>query len=654
MSKRASLKFGPGEPSGFTGLTTASFNDVQPARILRELLQNSLDAAVEAGEKTATVRFELSTMREADIPDLAGYEKAFREATKYHRDKDNGLSDPAEQVVKTIEGAIERVKDGNHYLLSVLDNGIGFDQKRMTAVLSDGSGAKAEGAAGSYGVGHFAAVSASDLHYLLYGGVSKEGKRIASGFTILAGRSGKEHPVSARGFLVKKLLSGTKNKLFSFLSAEDIPIIDQALSRVQRDWAHGSVVMIPGFNYFGFENGWLADIVERVAAFNFSAAIHAGDLIVEVDETAAKGDITRVDADTLGAILEAEGGRVRSFRSDTWYRGLRPSGQNALSAYRTLLERPSLIGTMIGQVDIRVVHPAPTGRTRLDLFRNGMWITDDVPELNPSTFTEWEPFQAVLMPKQETELHRLVRKAEGPMHDQLVLKLLHQGERDQLKTAFRSIATWIKTQVPKRSVAETYTPDDFLVVSSGGNGGPDGVGDFSVWGRPVVVQRARFSQQRPERERSGVETSVDLDEESDKQQSTTETKRQSKQAKGGTRRVRPLPFRSTGVPTGPGRYSIEIECEEVVPEILLRLRIDENTDAASDRLWPDEELVLRSFRAKGQDGSPLPGELQDSNTSIRLRGLSANTYTIAIEYSVPKGFEEAVRTPVFRVDLHKP
>ena len=41
------LKFGAGEPSGFTGYTTASFNHVPPAKILREILQNSLDAAVE-------------------------------------------------------------------------------------------------------------------------------------------------------------------------------------------------------------------------------------------------------------------------------------------------------------------------------------------------------------------------------------------------------------------------------------------------------------------------------------------------------------------------------------------------------------------------------------------------------------------------------
>lgn len=648
MSKPASLKFGPGEPSGFTNEATASFNDVPPARILRELLQNSLDAAVEAGRRPATVRFELSVLRRADLPDLAGYEDAFRAATEYHRAKDGRLSDPADQVVTVMEEALMAVKNDYHWMLSVLDNGIGFDEKRMTAVLSDGSGAKAEGAAGSYGVGHFSAVAASDLRYVLYGGAPKQGKRIASGFAILASRPGKKHPISARGFLVKRLFGGHENKLFSFLSGEGVPpVVNRALSDVRKAWGHGSVVMIPGFNYFGYE-GWLADIVTRVAAFNFSAAIHAGDLVVEVDETAAeRGTKTSVNADTLAGILEAERERVRAFRSDTWYRGLRPSGQNAWAAYQALLESQSLVPTMVGEADVRVLHPVGTGKTRLDLFRNGMWITDDIPDLNPSIFADYEPFQAVLMPKQGTELHRLIRKAEGPMHDQLVQKLLRPAEREQLQTACRGIAAWVKNRVPKRTVKAMYTPDDFLVVASGGDGGVSGASSFSMWGAPVVVQRARLSQQRTDG--GGEEADVDPDGKGRQGQHGERTRRQ----KTAPKKLRPLPFRSTGVPGGQGRYNIEIESRDAIGEVLLKFRIDENTDATSDRLWPDEDVELRSFRATARDGTALAGKLEDGNTTIRLRGLTANTYTIAIEYVAPAGFDAAVQAPVFRVDLHK-
>lgn len=648
MSK-PSLRFGPGDLSGFTSLTTATFNDAPPAKILRELLQNSLDAAVEAGEKTATVRFEVSFLAKAGVPDLTGYERTFREAVGYHQKRNNGqLDDPAQQVVDTIE---DTLGEGEHCLLTVSDNGIGFDQRRMTAVLGDGSGAKEAGAAGSYGVGHFSALAASSLRYVLYGGVSRSGARIASGLTILAGRPGKRRPQSARGYFVKKLLGGQGNKLFEFATAREVPpVIKTALSKIRKEWRHGSVVMIPAFNYFGFESDrWLTDIIPLVAALNFSVAIHAGKLVVEVDETAVDGGtFKKVGADNLREVLESVRDRVRAFRSDTWLSGLRPSGQDAWAAYQALSQgRLTRVPTMAGHADVHVLVPAPAGKTRLDLFRNGMWITAEVPYLSPSSFTDWEPFQAVLIPRSGTKLHRLVRKTEGPMHDEISLKLLSKDERELLRTALRAVATWLKNEVPKMN-AETYTPEDFLVVPSGGSdGGPAASSKYSMWGNPVMVRRARVSQQRPD----DTPEEPDLEPDSGVRR---KKERRNRRRKTANRRSRPLPFRSTGVPGDQGQYHIEIECTESVEEVLLRFRIDENTDATSDRLWPDEDVMLSSFVCEDSNGAPLSGQLEDDKTSIRLLGLTAGTYTIAIEYNAPPGFDDAVRAPVFRVDLHRP
>ena len=83
---KAKLQFGPeSRMSGFTALNTSSFNDLQPARIVRELLQNSLDAALDAGESTAIVCFRVSIIGNDDVPDLAGYKKALREAIRDNR-----------------------------------------------------------------------------------------------------------------------------------------------------------------------------------------------------------------------------------------------------------------------------------------------------------------------------------------------------------------------------------------------------------------------------------------------------------------------------------------------------------------------------------------------------------------------------------------
>ena len=169
-----------------------------------------------------------------------------------------------------------------------------------------------------------------------------------------------------------------------------------------------------------------------------------------------------------------------------------------------------------------------------------------------------------------------------------------------------------------------------------------------MWGSPVVVQRARLSQQYTE-ESTKTTTAIESDGTGGEKQP-----RRKSRGKTATKRSRPLPFRSTGVPGGRGQYNIEIECTEAVEEVLLRFRIDENTDATSDRLWPDEDVELKSFAGSSADGAPLSGELADDKKTIRFRGLTAGTYKIAISYDSPSGFEDAVRSPVFRVDLHKP
>ena len=232
------------------------------------------------------------------------------------------------------------------------------------------------------------------------------------------------------------------------------------------------------------------------------------------------------------------------------------------------------------------------------------------------------------------------------MHDQLSITLLDIVEREQLRTAFRAVAVWLKTQVPKNKV-ETFTPDDFLVVASGGVDGGDGGASYSMWGSPVVVQRARLSQRRTE----GLgrnETDVDSD------QGTGHRAGERRSREHRTVRSRPLPFRSTGVPGERGRYHIEIEVQEAVQEVLLRFRIDENADATSDRLWPDEDVVVRSFEATDQDGMKLTGDLEDGNRTIRLYGMAASKYKVIIEYETPLGFDDAVQSPVFRMDFYKP
>ena len=101
---------------------------------------------------------------------------------------------------------------------------------------------------------------------------------------------------------------------------------------------------------------------------------------------------------------------------------------------------------------------------------------------------------------------------------------------------------------------------------------------------------------------------------------------------------------------------MDLACDRELDEALLSLRIDENTDATCDRIWTDEEVSIKScqIRAEGS-GKTVEGKLEDDGKTIRIRGLLANeNYSVTVDYDTPDGFLDAVRAPVFRVDLSVP
>lgn len=646
------LKFGSAtRPEGFTPYNTSSFSDLRPARIVRELIQNSLDAAVEAGEYTAIVRFRVDKISRREIPDAKGYQSAFKKAVK-HQTKINGgkLSDAAQQVVAQIEKGLKDLKDGNATLLSITDNGIGLDARRMNALLGDGAGAKTSDAAGSYGNGHLAPMPLSDIRYMLYGGVTQDGERIVCGRTILASHPERGELKAAEGYLVDGFRNGLDGNLYDFIGTPHPHVVSSRLDQIRSEWGHGCAVMIPVFNNFKSGGASLWEIVSKVAAYNFCAAIHRGKLVIEVDN---EGGISTLNRGTLPEILEQDKERVRVERSDSFFEGLRPSGQNAYSILLALAGRAGKRIKMSGSTaHLSLMTPSLSGNTRVDLFRNGMWITDDASGLKRADFANHQPFHAVI----ETEggkggrLHRLIRKAEGPMHDSLSFSLLSQEERAELKKFLRQIANRIKEQVPEVG-REEYAVDDFLLVSTDA-GGEGGARSFSFWGVPTKASRRRSSQLLP-----GLEsTEVDVPDRPETPQPPLPPKPPSHP---GSKEMRssPLPFQSVVVPDGKGKLRASIASQGDFPETWLALRVDENTDVTCDRIWPDEDVSIASCSIRAVDGDKktLKPEIVSGGRIVKVKGLSGKTtYELDIAYNAPRELASVVETPVFRLEPHRP
>lgn len=647
----AKLQFGSTvSPKGFTSFSTASFNEAPPAKIIRELLQNSLDAAAEGSEPEAKVRFQVDPIGPRNVPDLRGYNSAFSKARAHWTQGGRKLTDAAQEVVNRIERGLDAIRNGQAKLLSVMDNGIGLDTKRMNALLGDGAGEKQDNMSGSYGVGHLAPMALSDIRYMLYGGITRDGRRITCGKAVLASHPGKKQLNDSEGYLIEDFRDGLDGNLYEFLEKQQHPrVVAKRLNEISNEWGHGSAVMLLAFNNFRNGGTPLWDIVSKVAAYNFTAAIYRRKLVIEVRED---GKAQRLDAESLPGILEQDKDRTRVSRTGSLFAELRPSGQNAYSALKALDDGDvQRVKVNDGYARISLHLSSPNGYPRIDLFRNGMRITDDVPELRRGDFASREPFHAVIEVDAEDsgELHRLIRKAEGPMHDSLSLNLLSSREEDSLRQDLTKIKKWINQQVPETG-NEEYTVDDFLSVNTGD--GVQGKESFSFWGTPTPVSRRSNTQLMFEPEAN--DDPPDREPEPAPEPVPSPPALPRSQPK---RLSRPLPFRSAVVPDGNGRLIGSICSSSDFPETRLMLRVDENVDFTCDRIWQDEDVSVKSFHITLADGrGPSPeSEIIDNGRFVKIHGIAADTYyEVRVEYNAPSELASVVGRPVLRLELHRP
>ena len=429
------LKFKEGDRAGFTSTGTTGFGaGLKPAIVVRELIQNSLDAAREAKRDVAHIRFEVKTEAIKGIPGIEAYKQALDKAIKDQK-KSPKLPSHAEKVVNAMQNCLDKEKVETLY---VFDNGIGLDVEKMKALLTDGVSEKSDAQTGAFGNGHMAVIPASNLRYILYGGLSKKEDRdlyIASGHAVLASREGeKGETLSKDGFFIKKYEN--YDNPYVFPKNKEIPdYIQKALRHIKEKWnTSGSVVIVPGFNRFGEakKETSLWDIIAKVAACNFFAAISDGKLIVEYSSD-EDGNPSPLDNTEIKSILKKFiGDKTRKY-------GKFISPANAFSAYEALQKgKKQGIPTEVGEVSICIDELPCGGRSRFDLCRNGMWITDDkIPKLKPNHFTEFKPFHCVLLvTSKEIEIHKLIRDMEGPLHSSLEIKNLSKEDRKKFKMRY--------------------------------------------------------------------------------------------------------------------------------------------------------------------------------------------------------------------------
>ena len=614
---------------GFTSAGVQGFNDLKPAVVVRELIQNSLDAVRGTGRTKTTVRFELEKVSRASVPAIESYRKAVESAERDQKKYYDEFPDHAKPVL----GAINRcLKEDQIEVLSVLDNGVGLNEQRMNGLLGDGMSINAGTSSGAFGNGHLTAIPASNLRYVLYGGVSDGGQKIASGHTILASFFDEQGDVMGKdGYYVRSVNSKSMKNRYNFPSGNDIaPLIREKLDWIaeESDSGSGAAVIIPGFNRFR-EKANLWDVIKKAAACNFFVAITDDELEISYqDHIDGNGETETLNKSNIKEIFNEEFDTQRN-RNRNRLGFLTVWG--ASEAYKTATEgREKKVDIKGEKVELRI-REMESGSSCIDLCRNGMWITNRLPSsLKMDKFRNHKPFHCLIkVTSQDRKIHSLIRKSEGPLHNSIdgASKWINTDDQSQFYNAFDLIAKDLKGEL------EEVESDTFHVR-----------GALSVRSAKGMDSGYSFEEVPPRRFRTLPDNTKDKD--NDDTDSVHEGGGEGGGGRGtktvNTFKGNSIHFEAVPVPTGLRSYNVELHPSEKLSAgsgALIWFILKESFDETSDS--PNEQRVkLKAVKLNGESVSKnnlLKGS--DGGTEGVSLGQFKKGDILSFDYDLPNGVD---------------
>ena len=443
--------------------------DGNPEPVIREILQNALDAAVKSRATCCLVDFSIREAPLDQVPGIDAYRDHFHAAV---RERQAGIQGTAEkEIISRIDNTL---KKDRIRLLFCRDNGIGLTPTSMKGLLTEGNTDKSDEGAGSYGVGHLTAFAASNTRYVLYAAINRNGpgrrREIASGHAILASRTELDDygrvrkAFGAHGHWVVPV---GQLGLFDPTYPSEAPLLlKKELDKLEDT---GTVVCITGFNDFRDANDEdPTEAIARVAAKNYLVAIWRQEMVVYIgDETKTPEREYIVDEANLHNVLHPH--RKQKRTRSGWL-----PGEQAYRCLRTLREGEWLSLACGAKARVRLLDAKEGRSSRAQLFRDGMWIDNQADALHASSFTGYRPFDAAIMigrsghmeARTPTEIETLVRSAEGPEHRGIDRRRLGSWRaRQRLLQLLRDIRDELQQWAGEIEEEEEDIPDDFAVFA---------------------------------------------------------------------------------------------------------------------------------------------------------------------------------------------
>ena len=407
---------------------SAHFRDSPIPKLVREILQNSLDAKEPDLGSPVVVRLEDT---EIDGSLLGRKQLLGHMESCCHR----AVEEEYRAIAREYRRAVDALQQDRIRCLRVTDSGTtGLSGKKWDAlVVQEGAvrkgGERAPG--GSNGIGKNAVLNVSVLNTVFYSTHfvnSSAGRveRLQGKATLMS------HPdPTDNGESLQHI--GFYNRSGEPLEATNIP----EYFRLEEP---GTGVFVMGFE--PRSEDWLSQMAIAVIT-NYFVAIHRKRLVVEI--TATGSTKLRIAHDTIDQLFDDHAAGVDAYY---YYKAIRDVERVTTNAFAKL-----------GALDVHVSMGSGPRRTAY-VNRNGMLITDSreqgVNPIAPRGKALWPDYAVVVTPS--TDLgDAWIREMENPSHDTVSTEqLADDAKRREAKTIFRKARQAVRAIVDKEAEIERY------------------------------------------------------------------------------------------------------------------------------------------------------------------------------------------------------
>ncbi len=415
--------------------SSAHFSDAPMPKLVREVIQNSLDARENGIYEPVVVKFRSTQINRQ----LIGATQLYKHLTAC-LDRAKAENHPA-SLIRFYENACKTLRAKKVLCLSITDSRTtGLSDSRWNAlVVQEGAVQKSSGGApgGSYGIGKNAVFNVSDIRTVFYS------------TRYVNGREGRVEKMQGKATLMSHPNpdNGTDAlQHIGFYAAQNRePLVTTEIDDFFRLDEPGAGVFVMGFN--PRSSNWMKGVASAVVE-NFFDAIHKKTLVVEIysDDVDDAESIT-VDHETIDQLFEG----LFSKKPDAFY---------YYKAIRDAERMPTPDIDKAGVLNAQVLIDSGAPRRTAYVNRNGMLITasreqKDNP-IAPRGKSLWPDYAAVVTPATD-EGDTWIRSMENPSHDSISSdQLLEAKQQRQANKIFADARRELREIIDKKADISKY------------------------------------------------------------------------------------------------------------------------------------------------------------------------------------------------------